>query len=544
MTARLAVLSGSFLLWATVHLPASDATHSGRCGPLAVSEVQRVQELEAGIQSDRPRPVLPLYLDAPSGWFRVHYAITGPDAVPDADDDGDGIPDYVQEAIIALDRSWNIQQQYQAPPQPLSDGMAGGSPVLDIYLRDLAMAGPAGAGYYGITIPDSLVSSGVGRWPRFTTWLEVDNDFAPGDTNVYGDTVFGTTGVAGLRITCAHELHHVAQLAQFGTANVQLMLYEQMATYMELICYPEYDDWRIYATKFFRDPAAYALGDASAFAGYVWGWFPRVYGASDVQVYAGVFSAMQQGERPFTAMVQATAAIGHPLDSTFTRLLPLLFYTGDRAGDTTTTAGPPTPELLPTLSWHRAEIAQPPAVLSSGELRPFEVRALQFTIPTTDGAEPVSTSVLLSWTNLEAYQSTEFPSRRGYQLVLQRSPDERFQPISGTSWGVRIEPADVTMWIDNAATVRPAQPYPLPVALQTDPTVYVPVPGALPGDPVVVHLRTAAMGMIYEHRGTVQYDRDRIVAQVPLPSVLVPGVYLLTADCNGTTVLHKIVVQR
>ncbi len=545
MVARLAVQCGCLLLWAIVVLHASDDKHPSRCGTLAGSEASRVHQLGAGIQADRPRPTLPQFIDSPRGWFRVHFATTGPDAVPPADADQNNIPDYVQEAVLALDRSWEIQQRYQAPPQPPSDGMAGGSPAVDVYLRDLSKAGPSGAGYYGITIPDSVVSSLPGRWPRFTTWMEVDNDFAAGDTNVYGDTIFATTGIAGLRITCAHELHHVVQLAQVGNANVQFMLYEQMATYMELVCYPAYDDWRIYASKFFRDPAAYAFGDASAFAGYVWGWFPRVFGASDVDVYAGVFSAMQQGERPFTAMVQATAAIGQRLDSTFTRLLPLLFFTGERARDTAAYGGPPTPDLLPTLTWHRSEIAQPPTTLSSGELRPFEVRAFQFTIPSTDGtAEPVSTSVLLSWTNLEAYQTTELPSRRGYQLLLQRFPDERFQPIAGTSWGIRVEPSDVAMWVDNAVAVRPAQPYPLPVALQTDPTVFVPVPGALPGDPVIVQVRTSAMGMVQEYRSTVQYDRDRIVAEVVLPQGLAPGVYLLRTDWNGQTALHKIVVRR
>lgn len=544
MTPRASVLLFFVLIGSASPLVGAEHHHRTRCGTLHGSEAQRVDKLGSGIQADRPRPVLPFYLDAPGGLFRVHYATDGPDAVPPNDLDADGIPDYVVEAVFALEHSWLMQQRYQAPPQPPSDGVAGGSPALDVYLRDLSMAGPSGAGYYGITIPDSVISSGGGRWPRFTTWMEIDNNFAAGDTNIFGDTVFATTGIAGLRITCAHELHHVAQLGRFGNANVQLMLYEQMATYMELVCYPEYDDWRMYASKFFRDPAAYAFGDASAFAGYVWGWFPLAYGTADQHVYEGVFRAMERGERPFPALVQATASAGVHLDSTFVQLLPDLYYTGERAESAAKPSVIPTPDALPEISWHRSGTALPPAVLSTGEVRPFEVRAFQFTIPSSENASPISTTALVTWTDLEAYQTTEFPSRRAYQLLLQQFPDSRFQPIAGTTWGIRIEPGDLTLWVNNAATIRPPQPYPLPVMLSTDPTIHVPIPGALPGDPVVAHLRTVSMGMLQEYRTTVRLDHDRIVTAITLPTTLVPGVYVVSTEHNGTTNLHKIAVHR
>lgn len=533
------------LLVGYVQPPTSTARTEQRCGTLTGTERNRVEKLGAGIMADRPRPLLPLYADAPSGLFRVHYTRTGADAVPLEDLDGNGTPDYIDEALVALERSWTIQQAYQAPPQPPSDGSAGGSSALDIYVRDLSTAGSSGSGYYGITVPDSVIGTGPGgRWPRFTTWIEVDNDFSAADTNVYGDTVFATTGVAGLRITCAHELHHVAQLARMGNANVQLMLYEQLSTYMELVCYPEYDDWRVYASKFFRDPAAYALGDASAFAGYVWGWFPQAYGAKDVDVYSGIFDAMERGERPFAAVAQSTLASGVRLDSTFVSVLPDLYKTGNRAHEAGESTVLPEPDLLPEIAWYRTSTATPPAVLSSGDLRPFEVRAFRFTLPARSGTEPVTTSVLLTWPNMTAYQETDITQRKGYELVLRENPGASFQAIAGTSWGIRCEPADVVMWVNNAATMRPDQPYPLPIALSSSTTLFVPVELAIPGDPVVVTLMSPTLIGIREYREFVQLDDDRIVAVIEVPTSLAPGVYLLKTEYKGSTQLQKIAVGR
>ena len=433
------ILTGVLFLILSVSTDAADEQRSHRCGFLVGEERIRVTKLGAGIQAERPRPVLPEFIDAESGYFRVHFSRSGQDAVPPEDDNGNGTPDFVEEALASLEASWAIQQDYGAPPQPPSDGQAGGSPALDVYLRDLATAGSAGTGLYGLTVPDSLLKGGSDPWPRFTSWLEVDNDFSPADTNIHGDTVFATFGIDGLRVTCAHELHHVAQLVEVGDAGVQLMLYEMMSTYMEIRCYPDLSDWAIYAAKFFTTPSAYAFGDPGSLNGYVWGWFFRAWSDRSAALYTEIFSSMQNGSRPFTAMVEAgrSIGIGHRVDSTFVRTLPDMYHTGSRGEQNMVILRA---EELPEIGLHVDEVAQPPSMMATGRLRPFEVRAFRYAVPALSGSEPVTTSILITWPDEEAYQRTEFAETQTFSLILTENPQSSDIPIAGTRWGVRLQP--------------------------------------------------------------------------------------------------------
>lgn len=533
------------LLLPTLFLAARSADEHDRvrCGFLIGDERVRTTKLGEGIQAERPRPVLPEFVDSENGHFRVHFSRTGNDAVPTDDLNGNGTPDFVEEAITSLVASWERQRNFGAPLQPPSDGVAGGSPALDVYLRDLATEGSAGTGFYGITIPDSLIGSGGDPWPRFTSWMEVDNDFSPADTNIHGDTVFATFGVDGLRVTCAHELHHVAQLAEVGDPKVQLMLYEMMSTFMEIHCYPELSDWAVYAAKFFRTPAGYALGDPGSLNGYVWGWFFGSWQQRAPNLVAGIFSAMQDGERPFTAFVSASTELGSSgrLDSVFVRALPDMYHTGSRGSNNAVILRA---DSLPEIAWHVDEPALPPSTMATGTLRPFEVRAFRYAIPALSGNEPVTTSILLTWPDMEAYQSTEFAPTRSFTVILTQDPAGTDIPIAGTRWGVRIQPESIAAWIDNIATRRPQAPYPQPVVLTSSTYLFVPIADALPGDEATISLMTVQTLGISTTTTNVVLDGDRIVVPFQLPADLTPGTYLLRSECNGRSELHKLAVRR
>ncbi len=534
-------LTGLLLSVLTLPLMANDRPPV-RCGFLDPDQRVRVQKLAEGIQAERPRPDLPEFADSPDGHFRVHFTRTGSNAVPPADANGNGLPDFVESAIEALVDSWATQQRYQAMPTPPSDGMEGGSPALDVYLIDLSKAGSAGTGYYGLTIPDSLITdTPEDPWPRFTSWIEMDNDFAPTDTNVFGDTVFATFGVDGLRVTCAHELHHVTQLSLIGDAGVQLMLYELMSTFMEIACYPDLNDWAVYASKFFRTPAGFAFGDPNSLNGYVWGWFPDAFVNRSDALYGNIFYQMRRGSRPFTALVEACERMARPLDTIFVRTLPSMYHTGSRGAENSVLLRA---EDLPEIAWHVNEIAQAPSALTSGSLRPFEVRAFRYAIPSLTSTSPVTASILITWPDVDAFQNTQTPSRQDYTVTVTSSPSGTDIPIAGTSWGVRVEPPAIAAWIDQAATRRPSSPYPQPVVLSESDQVSVPVLDALPGDAATVTLMNVQSVGLHQAQGTVTLDEDRIIVPFNMPQNLTPGTYLLQVECNERTDLHKVMVRR
>jgi len=78
------------------------------------------------------RPTTSYTYDSPSGFFKLHYEITGDDAVPTDDDNSNGIPDYVEKCAVYCDSSLDksLDLGYYTPP---SDNGTGGDELYDIY---------------------------------------------------------------------------------------------------------------------------------------------------------------------------------------------------------------------------------------------------------------------------------------------------------------------------------------------------------------------------------------------------------------------------
>ncbi|MFO7654047.1 MAG: FlgD immunoglobulin-like domain containing protein [Candidatus Krumholzibacteriia bacterium] len=124
---------------------------------------------------------------SPAGRFRLSYTTVGPDAVAaDDTEPRNGIPDLVDRAAGALDRSWDVlcaELGFAAPP------------VQDLYqveFRDMA--------FNGLCVP--VIAGGATR-------IILSSTFAGASPN--DDPDGHEAGV--LRVTCAHEFKHASQYA-------------------------------------------------------------------------------------------------------------------------------------------------------------------------------------------------------------------------------------------------------------------------------------------------------------------------------------------
>lgn len=176
------------------------------------------------------RPVLRESILSSEGHFKIHYNTTGIDAVDPTDADGNGVPDYVDEAARTFEAVWDLQIDQMGYDPPLSDGDG----VYDIYIKNLARQGA-----YGFTFPIA--------YPETITpsYMEIDNDFT--------DPIYASRGVDGLRVTAAHEFFHAVQFAyyaDYGAAWWQ----ELTATWMEDVAYPDVDDFY----QYMRCPSVYS----------------------------------------------------------------------------------------------------------------------------------------------------------------------------------------------------------------------------------------------------------------------------------------------
>ncbi len=193
--------------------------------------------------------------DTPSGFFKVHYDITGTHGVPSSDVSGNGIPDYVDKAAAYLDSTYtkNITLGYLLPP---SDGAVGGDGKYDVYFENMV--------YYGYAQPEDF---GPAPWNDATSYLVLHNNFLgfPPNSDPEGD-IYGA-----MKVTIGHEFHHSVQFSYDYTEYGWYM--ELDATHAEDVFFPLTHDNYNYLSSFFPVPALTLMDENSLhmYASYIWG---------------------------------------------------------------------------------------------------------------------------------------------------------------------------------------------------------------------------------------------------------------------------------
>ncbi len=170
---------------------------------------------------------------SPSGRFRVHYDIEGSEGVDPTDDDGNGIPDYIDLTMTVLDSVWVLQVDELGYHQPPDDGGVDGDEY-DVYVVDLGRGGA-----YGFTYPERAGKTSP-------SYLEIDNDYA---NPIYQQT----KGLDALRVTIAHEFHHAIQFGYYQGSD-SIWWQESTSTWMEEVAYPAVDDYLQYLPSFLGAP--------------------------------------------------------------------------------------------------------------------------------------------------------------------------------------------------------------------------------------------------------------------------------------------------
>src|SRR3954454_11037194 len=167
-----------------------------------------------------------------SAHFCVHWVASSDDAPSLTDDNGNGIPDYVEATTTAAETSHFVENEQLGWPEPKSDGAEGGSVgKVDIYLKQLG-----GTGIYGFAAPDpSQANDGDNS---LFAYLVIDNDFQKSEFPQYDSPI------TPLDVTLAHEYNHVLQ---FGIDfNQDTWMFESTAVWMEGRVFPQAFDYLQY----------------------------------------------------------------------------------------------------------------------------------------------------------------------------------------------------------------------------------------------------------------------------------------------------------
>ncbi len=188
-----------------------------KCGlPLWAQQTRR-----AALRWDRGLSYLNLSLVSPRGLFRIHYTLTGSDAV-DTTEWVDGHPRFVVETALAAEKAYALLVDSLGFMPPVSDNGEDG-PELDIYIKNW------GGLVYAYT---NFTQAGQ------PTYMVIDND--------YREVNYSTHGLDALRVTVAHEFFHMVQLryaAPLGDRQDDVFLFELCSVWFEDKCYPEVNDY-------------------------------------------------------------------------------------------------------------------------------------------------------------------------------------------------------------------------------------------------------------------------------------------------------------
>ncbi len=191
------------------------------------------------------RPSLSREYLTPAGHFRIHYDLTGRDAVDGTDSDRNRVPDYVETVAATLERAWELETGelgYNPPPR---DNGTGGGEEYDVYLIQLGSGGA-----YGFTYPEASGNTSQ-------SYLELDNDYA--------DPIYTQTrGLDALHATVAHEFFHAIQFGYYQGRD-GIWWQEASSTWMEEVAYPEVNDYLQYLSGFLRQPEK-SLDSGSSFS--------------------------------------------------------------------------------------------------------------------------------------------------------------------------------------------------------------------------------------------------------------------------------------
>jgi len=181
--------------------------------------------------------------------------------------DGDGVPDYVEVALLIAEHAFAVENGELGWRQPKSDRRLGGrGGKTDIYLADIGAAG-----LFGYVAPDRAQAR-AGRFPRsLYSYLVLDDDYSRRQFS-------GTLPAESLAVTLAHEYNHVLGFSYDSFQDAWMS--EATATWMEDQVFDSVNDYLRYMGRWVRrGRVPLTANSIKIYGSAVWNaWLERSYG--------------------------------------------------------------------------------------------------------------------------------------------------------------------------------------------------------------------------------------------------------------------------
>ena len=485
---------------------------------------------------DDDRKEMQYYIDIESINIRIHYDLTGIDAINPEDKDHNNIPDYIDSAIVYLKKTYDVEVNQLKWKAPISDSNQleqvsnGGSGAIDVYIRELAKLR-----YYGyaseIPVKDSKVQSG---------YLVLDNN--------YTDDFYKTKSYDALKVTIAHEFHHIIQFA-YDTDQPWLIVPEMLSTYMENKVFPEVLDMKNYVDSLFRNPLASQISLGDVTSGYMYNIFFHYtdlkYGQESVHY---LWESLNGRSEHFLKVWDGVFAekYNSGISQEFTEFVKWCYYSGDRQ-----IKGKYFPfgsrfiNLRPSLDTKYSE----PSISDTKNLYPLGFNYLSIKYPHYSSNETSDTlDVLITNTNL--VNLTDNPPSDTYFFATFSQQQNDAEKLSKIDSYVLLK--DKLLFDFNlieyagSSPITLDEPYPSPLKLQNDSYMVFPVSADQKAyDEVELQILSSNMENILKTNLKIEIINNRKVVKLEnLTKIKSTGVYYYSIKNSKSTNFGKFAVVK
>lgn len=359
--------------------------------------------------------------------FRIHFDTLGLNTPALLDGQGNRIPGtalaFAESVGTALGFVQAVELGQLGYPGPLADGALGGGPEPDLYIQLIGDS-------YGETLNDVDPPEGG----RTSAFMIIHNDFSfvrPASNR----------GIRGMKVTVAHEFHHMIQLGNYGYWFNDVYFYEITSTWMEDVVYEGINDYLNYLVanfSHFRSPATpFTSNDLIMYSRGIWGKFVERTHARDAMKRSWEY--MRQ-YRPLQAIDAALHEYGSSFSLAYSDWTRWNYFTGTRSD---TAKSYREGALFPEVAQLPTDFAAPSTTLT-GSLAPYGARYHQVFIPKGGGSGDTLTVAVSNLNFAAALAGTG--SLEVYNCILAASKVDASYAETGAGVFARFSVANPAAW--------------------------------------------------------------------------------------------------
>lgn len=485
---------------------------------------------------DSFRKGMQYYIDSEDGNFRVHYDLSGENAVTLTDLDNNGLPDYLDSTLFYLEKSYKVEVNQLGWNAPISDLNAssnqenGGSGAIDVYIIELSKDR-----YYGLASPVT-VDNEEGN----SGYLILDNN--------YTDDIYKTQSYDALKVTIAHEFHHIIQFS-YGKSLPWSIALEMLSTYMENKVFPETLDMKNYVDSLFRSPISSQIALGDPIYGYMYNIFfhyiDQKYGQEQIHQLWQVLIGKEEHflkvwDRYFNETFQTSIEIE------FTEFVEWCYYSGDRAIEGKYFSfGKYFTNLRPNLNEKFSE----PSVSDSKNLYSMGFNYLRVEYPTSSPAETNDTIDVLI-TNVSLNKLGDIPITDTYYFASFSNQKDESEKLTNIDYYVLKRDKNIFDFnIIEYPGLKPQSiedPYPSPVRLNLTDFIVFPVdPSHKSFDEVELQILNSNMENIFRTELDIEVINNKKVVKLnDLSKIKKSGIYYYTIKNSDKSIYGKFAVVR